>query len=190
MNGIKCSTKRSTQNEKFNTIYDSYCDCVYQTAFYFTRRKDVAEEIMQDTFIELFEGIEEIKEETAENWLLRVAKNKALNWITRNAMETEKLKLLEADSDEVIAQDLEQKVLEEERLRNMGALSKEIFEELRKENENWYKAVTRVYCEKKPQREVAEEMDVSIEVLHATLYRARNWIKRHYGERFESFLNV
>ena len=36
----------------------------------------------------------------------------------------------------------------------------------------------------KPQKEVAENMDVSLEVLQGILYRARQWIRETFAEEY------
>ena len=58
--------------------------------------------------------------------------------------------------------------------------AKRILDDLYEINERWYDAVTKSYCLNMPQKEVAEEMGVSIEVLHSVLYRAREWVKKRY----------
>lgn len=179
-----------TGNERFDNVYRNSRDRVYRTAYYYTKRRDIAEDIMQDTFMELYADIDSIDEATEENWLLKVAKNKSLNWLTRNNIEKEKLEYLEENREEIFEKDVEGNFLTEERNRYVSDLSREIFEELKRENENWYEAVTRVYCMEKPQREVAAEMNIKIEVLHATLYRARKWIKRKYKDRYDTLFGL
>lgn len=190
MNEIKELKGKTTGNEKFDNIYLNSRDRVYKTALYYTKRADVAEEILQDAFLEMYIKIDEINPETAENWLLRVAKNKAVNWSMRSSKETEKIETLEESTGELMSRDVADKFFAKEHNRKLGDLSKEIFTELRKENENWYEAVMRVYGMERPQKEVASEMNVSIEVLHATLYRARKWIKRKYGEKYTSLFGL
>lgn len=190
MNDKENTPMKMTGNERFNQIYLNSRDIVYRTALYFSNNSAVAEEIMQDTLMELYIRIDDIQEGTEENWLLKVAKHKALNWKTRMLNEKKKIDNLGAGSDELIEKDLEENFLEQERNEEMGKLSEEIFGELRKENENWYEATVRVYGLGKPQREVAKELNVSIEVLHATLYRARRWVKRKYKEKYEKIFGI
>ena len=60
-----------------------------------------------------------------------------------------------------------------------------IFSDLHRMNERWYDAITITYLLGKPQKEVAENMGVSLEVLHSTLYRAKKWIQRKYREEYD-----
>lgn len=64
-------------------------------------------------------------------------------------------------------------------------MSQEIFCELYKENERWYEVVSGIYCSGKTYTEVADELHVSKDVVYAIIYRARRWIKRNYGKRYE-----
>lgn len=181
---------KMTGNEKFDNIYINCRDRVLKTALHFTKREDIAEEIMQDTFMELHLNISTVNSATAEGWLLTVARNKALNWIERNTREMEHIERLEESGEEPVSRGLEEGFLEKEFNKDMGDLGREIFTELHKENEKWHEAISRVYGMGKPQKEVATEMNMSIEVLHATLYRARNWIKRKYSERYEKLSGI
>ena len=41
-----------------------------------------------------------------------------------------------------------------------------------------------VYVLGKPQKEVAKEMEITLGVLESILYRAKEWIKKNYSERY------
>ena len=69
--------------EKFDSIYNKYKGKVFATALGYMRDQYEAEEIFQETFLELYSQIDEIRLETAENWLLTVAKNKSLNQLRK-----------------------------------------------------------------------------------------------------------
>ena len=59
----------------------------------------------------------------------------------------------------------------------------DILEALYRKNERWYDAITFTYLLEKPQKEVAEIMGVSPEVLYSMLYRAKRWIRKNYKGR-------
>lgn len=179
-----------TGNEKFDNIYRDSRDRVFQTALYYTKDKYIAEEIMQDTFLEMYMRIEEIQCTTADNWLLTVVKNKSLNWLEGYKRETTKFENLTGHSEELLDETLEQYVLQRERSRNFGTLGEEIFRELFRENENWYEAIKGIYCYDKTYQEVAEELGVSKMAVYAIIYRARRWIRRKYGKTYEKIFNL
>ena len=70
------------------------------------------------------------------------------------------------------------------------SLHEEIFTALYKHNPRWYDAIRYVYYLEIPQSAVAERMEISIEVLHSLLYRARKWIRKKFGVEYEEFLEL
>lgn len=63
-------------------------------------------------------------------------------------------------------------------------LADEIYLRLFEENKRWYDAIMAVYLLEKPQKEVAREMGISLEVLHSMLYRAKKWIRKNYEKKY------
>lgn len=169
--------------EKFDSIYNKYKGKVFATALGYMRDQYEAEEIFQETFLELYSQIDEIRLETAENWLLTVAKNKSLNQLRKLNDEKEKVENLEEER-ETIQSNMYGNLQEMEKDHDYSQLRVEIFDELYRENSTWYTAVVRVYCHGEAQKKVAVEMGMNIGRFHSMLFRARGWIKRHYGERY------
>lgn len=184
MNEIESVKMKFTGNIKFDSIYGRSRNKVFQTALYYTKRMEIAEEITQEIFMELYVNIEKIDEAKVENWLLTVTKNKSLNWINKSNVETRILEYLQENED-LLTDSVEHSVLEKERRIDFGLLSKEIFYELHKENERWYEVISGIYCSGKTSTEIARELHVSKDVVYAIIYRARRWIKRNYGDRYE-----
>ena len=174
--------------EKFDSIYEGYYEKVFVAAFGYTKDRYLAEEVFQETFLELYTRIDEVQRETAENWLLTVAKHKSLNLLKKMSFEEKKVGYYEPDIDS-IASDNYGNIQIVEKNRDCINLSEEIFDELYQENTTWYKAVVRVYCFGKSQRDVAKEMGMKIGTFHAMLFRARGWIKRHYGKQYDDLFD-
>ena len=140
---------------------------------------------MQETFLRYYIYMEHTRVENTKNWLLTTAKNITLNYIR--------------DNSRAICLDLEE---DEEGAYGLGESGEEIFfdklwrrevlrsadmilDALYRRNRRWYDAVTLVYCMEKPQKQAAECMGMSLESLQSMLYRARNWIKKHYSEEYD-----
>ncbi len=67
--------------ELFNMFYES----VYKSAFFITRDKMMAEDVTQDTFIQAYEKIEQLRNASrVEFWLIRIAMNKARDQLRKN----------------------------------------------------------------------------------------------------------
>ena len=56
---------------------------------------------------------------------------------------------------------------------------------LYRKSRRWFDAVTLVYCMGKPQKDVAACMGMSLDSFQSMLYRAKNWIKKHYREEYD-----
>ena len=52
-------------------------------------------------------------------------------------------------------------------------------------NPRWHDAVLYAYYVGMPQDKVAEQMGVSLQVVHSMLHRAREWMKKTYGVEYE-----
>lgn len=74
--------------------------------------------------------------------------------------------------------------------REYMKLKENIFEALYKKNSRWYDVITITYILGKPQKEVAENMGITLDVLHSTLYRAKKWIRKNYAEEYARLSGV
>lgn len=165
----------------FESIYNANKELIFQTAMrYSDNHYHIAQEITQDVFLRLYKHFEEVDKEHLVQWLLTVTKNKALNYWKRAKRE-----ILDADIETTIdlyamdesAEDLIFEQIDKEERRLLG---QSVLDELYQVNERWYDAMTMVYCLGKKQKDVAEELGISIEVLHSVLYRARKWIRENH----------
>lgn len=70
--------------QAFETLYHSYFDRVYSTAFYFLKMADLAEDLTQDIFTGFWQHRERAADiENLEAWLRTVTRNKVLSRISR-----------------------------------------------------------------------------------------------------------
>ncbi|MBO7425473.1 MAG: sigma-70 family RNA polymerase sigma factor, partial [Clostridiales bacterium] len=71
-------------DKELEKIYNEAYRAVYWTAFSLLKNEDDAQDIVQDTFISLFNSYDSIKDKSKTlPWLKKVAANKSLNRITR-----------------------------------------------------------------------------------------------------------
>ncbi len=172
---------KSIGKTAFSAIYEANVDCVYHTALYYSGNHHAAEEITQNVFVKLYINMDNVNMKAVNTWLLTTVKHMALNYKRDN----ERITLIE----EVIFKDEPGESLEDGFIRKLREkehreLAENIFSELYHVNERWYDAVMITYFLEKPQKEVAEAMGVSLEVLHSMLYRAKQWIRRNYEEKY------
>lgn len=79
---------KSTDREDFKLIYDQNYQLIMQVVMHIVYSLDVAEDLTQETFERFYvKNMSFPSEEDAKYWLLRVAKNLALNHVRRNKRE-------------------------------------------------------------------------------------------------------
>lgn len=176
----------SKEKTTFDMIYEENAEIVYKVALKYSGNHHEAEEIAQSVFIKLYMNMDYVNPEVARSWLILTAKYMSLNYKrdTQREMLVESMDQLEAEGYsealENSAEDIFMNKLEECELQGYTG---DILGALYRKNERWYDAVTFSYVLGKPQKEVAEIMGVSLEVLYSMLYRAKRWIRKNYKGR-------
>lgn len=78
-----------TQLKEFEKVYREEVDQVFRYAMGCTGRREVAEEITSDTFLALYRNFPGVEASWRKAWLLRVAKNLAVNYWRKRHRERE-----------------------------------------------------------------------------------------------------
>lgn len=168
---------------EIDRLYKENVSKVYRTALYYVEDHYVAEEIVQEAFLKLYDNLGDICMESMPAWLITTAKNMAKNYLRDSKCETP---MEEVPEQEVpySSEGLDAQLIEVLRQKECRELHDTIFADLYEKNSRWYEAVTVSYTLDKPQKEVAEKMGISVDTLYSTLYRAKQWIKKYYEEQF------
>ncbi len=82
---LKIDNKREAA---FRTLYDRYSSSLFRFIYRFTLNRQIAEEILHDTFIQLLKNKYNHSEGNLKSWLFTVAKNKSLNHAKKASFET------------------------------------------------------------------------------------------------------
>ncbi|MBQ4043959.1 MAG: sigma-70 family RNA polymerase sigma factor [Clostridia bacterium] len=83
----------------YAVLVDTYMQTLYRTALGLTREEFAAQDLVQETFIDGYLHLSELRDpQKIEGWLRRILKNKALNYLTRTR-RTEPESVLENRSD-------------------------------------------------------------------------------------------
>ena len=78
----------SSRDETFKLVFDHVYPIIYRITSRITGREDLAEELCQEAFIRYYERVETFPDrDQAKYWLIRVAKNLALNSAKRSGRE-------------------------------------------------------------------------------------------------------
>ncbi len=183
---------RSSKDKKFDSIYRAHKDSIFKVAMHYTKSEDLANEITQKAFFQLYVYFEDIDFNTVYPWLVTTARNFAFNHNRDRKREIlgEVFEILKETKDRICyINSMEDRYLRNEQKRRAEHLECRIFERLYNEHRIWYDAVTQVYCFGKSQQEAADQLGIAVEVLNSRLYRARQWIRKNYEREYEEVVN-
>ncbi|MCI9340588.1 MAG: sigma-70 family RNA polymerase sigma factor [Dorea sp.] len=176
----------TTGKRDFDKIYDANVGNVYRVAIKYAENEHEADEIVQSVFLKLYTNMDNINLAAVRKWLVMTTKYKALN-LKRDKKREYLVDELTGEAEVRLSESVqspEEIFLRNTKERQFRELKDDIFAALYKKSERWYDAVTITYILGKPQKEVAENMDVSLEVLQGILYRARQWIRETFAEEY------
>lgn len=156
---------------EIDRLYKENVSKVYRTALYYVEDHYVAEEIVQEVFLKLYDNLGDICMESVPAWLITTAKNMAKNYLRDSKWETPMEEIPEQEVP-YSSEGLDAQLIEVLRQKECRELHDTIFADLYEKNSRWYEAVTVSYTLDKPQKEVAEKMGISVDTLYSTLYRA------------------
>lgn len=172
---------------EIDRLYKENVSKVYRTALYYVEDHYVAEEIVQEVFLKLYDNLGDICMESVPAWLITTAKNMAKNYLRDSKWETP---MEEVPEQEVpySSEGLDAQLIEVLRQKECCDLKDTIFADLYEKNSRWYEAVTVSYTLDKPQKEAAEKMGIPLDTLHSTLYRQNNGLRSTTKNSFTNWM--
>jgi RNA polymerase sigma-70 factor (ECF subfamily) len=89
---------QSKSERGFHTLYDKYCGALYGIIIKLVKRTDVADDLLQDTFVKIWKHIDtfDSSKGTLYTWMLNIARNQALDYLRSSA---HKKQLLQVEID-------------------------------------------------------------------------------------------
>lgn len=155
----------------FEKLVKAYSSDLFRFAFWLSKDRNVAEDLVQETFTRAWKSIESLKDESAAKaWLMTILRRE-------NARRFEKKQPVWVNIEEAII---------------AGNSSNEPENTL--EKTNLYKAIMNLELEfREPlimqviwgysSKEIAEQLDLKVATINTRLFRARNVLKKSLGEK-------
>lgn len=166
------------------TLYKEYKDLVYNLALSYVQNKEDAEEIMQDTFVAAYQGLEDFREDAKiSTWLYRIAINKSLDHI-----KARKAKKRFAFITSIFKEDSTAYQYEGKHFDHPGVLLerkeelKRIFSCINDLPVNQKTALILSKIDQVPQKEIAEIMNLNIKAVESLLTRAKKNLQNKLSE--------
>jgi RNA polymerase sigma-70 factor (ECF subfamily) len=77
---------KNGNSASFSTLYDMYSESIYGLIFKIVKVEDVASDIMQDTFIKVWQNIQKFDASKGSifTWILNIARNASIDYLRRN----------------------------------------------------------------------------------------------------------
>ncbi|REE84469.1 RNA polymerase sigma factor (sigma-70 family) [Paenibacillus taihuensis] len=171
---------RGGDREAYSELVALYRDELYRLIWSVLRDTADAEDTLQEAFVRIYLSLESYRGEGFKTWAARISVNLAIDCKRRNARKAELLQqeaaasaLMTADRSHALPAETE--ALKRDRKRRVRALVGAMPE--------GYRSIVRSYfLEDRPQKEIAEQEQLQIKSVESKLYRARQWMRKHWKE--------
>ncbi|KUO52921.1 MAG: hypothetical protein APF76_02020 [Desulfitibacter sp. BRH_c19] len=159
-------------------VYKYYMNDLYKYLLQLSGHPQIAEDLVQDTFIKAYEHLEGYQGEKVRPWLFRVAYNAYIDWYRKNKKLIHTDPQLLADLSKDMETGPEEDYLEQERLRNWFRVVNSLPEKGRQV------ILLRDYYDF-TYEDIAQVLKLNLSNVKVTLYRARQKIKEVMGNENE-----
>lgn len=182
----------STKEEVFDSIYRSYSQEIHSVVLFVIHDSELAYDMTHQAFLNFYKRMEEVKPECYKHYIMSAAVNLAKNYLRSIRRETS-MELAISD-DKVyhpafVEESIEEQYFREQQNEMKEKLSEQILADLRETHKTWYNVIYMMFFEEKDHDEIAEELEITKEVLYSRLYRAKEWIRKRYKTEFDEIEN-
>lgn len=147
-------------------IVRKYADLVYRVAFTILKNKSDAEDIFQDVFMKVCtENIKFINEEHEKAWIIKVTKNKCLDFLRKSCNKNK--------------EELDENLVKEEEESNQY-----VVDEVMKLPEKYRVIIYLYYFEGYKISEISQILDTNESTIKSQLVKARELLKENLKEEF------
>ena len=162
----------------FLTVYHAYQRLIYRSVLVQTQNEELANDNCQQTFLRYFEYLHTVEPGFEKGWLLSVSKNLLTDYYRRK-------KRLSVDKAQ-ISEACQEKCYKADPAKEFAAkyFLSQILYELEQKNKDWYEALYQVCILNLPEKDVAEKLNISIDLLRTRIYRGRQYLKKLFGKEY------
>jgi RNA polymerase sigma factor (sigma-70 family) len=175
-------------HELFTQLLESHRDRVYSHALYVVRDPEDAQDVTQDTFVQLWHKFGGIDPGKAPGWLMRVAHNLCIDLIRRRQSQKNHFGFPDPDAlDKLPARDFGPDPAERLRLDQRQRALLEAMETLPPDTRS---VMVMHYFQEMKLQEIAEVLDKTVSALKVQIHRARKSLRLVLTVPCESGLDV
>ncbi len=174
-NLIKAALARD--QEAFREIVEKYQTYVFAIIFNIVRNHQDAENISQETFIQIYRSLHQYNFKGFKTWIGRIATNKAIDYKRKYKQEEE---LQVTYSEQIIDKNVNKQMIEDQIIKKeeLEALNNLCCQLPEKYNE----VIIKHFLEAKSYKQIADEEGVSIRTVESRVYRAKRLLQQYAEE--------
>lgn len=166
----------SGNEHAFRILVEKYRNDLFRTIYAVLRDQKEAEDAAQEVFIKIYTSLPQYENQGFKTWITRIAVNHAID--IKRKKERKQEDTLDAIPYDTIGSEkegVETEVMQKEK----RLLVRKKLHEL---PVNYRNVIYDFYIEEKSYQQMAEEQNVQVKTIETKLYRARNWMKKHWKE--------
>lgn len=169
--------------DAFRKLVEKYQTFVFAICMNIVRDRQEAENLSQETFIQVYRSLARYESKGFKTWIGRIATNKAIDW-KRKAENSHSI--VHLDDPEVLStqheDSLQDQVIKNERKKQIISLCNQL-------PEKYSIVLNKYYIQSKSYQEISVEEGISIKTVESRLYRAKKEIRKKWEEeeQYEAF---
>jgi RNA polymerase sigma factor (sigma-70 family) len=166
----------SGNDHAFRLLVEKYRNDLFRVIYAVLRDQKEAEDAAQEVFIKIYISLPKYENQGFKTWITRIAVNHAID--VKRKRDRRKEDVIDNLEDGFLSPQsvsLETQILHGER-KNL------VHKKLNELPENYRKVIYEFYIAEKSYQQIAEEQNVQVKTIEMKLYRARNWMKKHWKE--------
>ncbi len=164
-------------DDSFRSIVEKYQGLVYAICFNITGHRQEAENLAQETFIQVYRSLSRYENKGFKSWIGKIATNKAIDWKRKRRLENEGKVVYLEDIEEIST---ESNLIDDELIKKEN--TKKLLELCNKLPDIYSTVLIKFYIQSKSYNEISKEDGISVKTVESRLYRAKNAIRRQWKE--------
>ncbi|MDZ5473619.1 sigma-70 family RNA polymerase sigma factor [Bacillus sp. 31A1R] len=166
----------SGNDHAFRLLVEKYRNDLFRTIFAVLRDQKDAEDATQEVFLKIYHSLPQYENQGLKTWMTRIAVNHAIDIKRKKDRRQEDVvEKIEYDNFMMERETVVSEVLTKER----RALVRNRLREL---PDHYRDVIYDFYIAEKSYQQIANEQHVQVKTVETKLYRARNWMKKHWKE--------
>lgn len=177
----------SRGQEFFDTAFNLYYERVVLYIYHYCKDRPVAENIAQDTYISFWENISKVDTGRIPlPYLLFIAKNKTLNYLTREIVKTKHRTHLQIQEMSTASKALECSTMSDMHFIEIESLVRKSLSEMTPKTKEVFQ-MSRYGCKKN--EEIAQIMGVSVKTIEYRIMSALRILRKYLKDYFPEYVD-